>query len=28
LPAADILEDLALPSVARIVDRVKRAMES
>jgi len=28
LPAADILEDLALPSVERIVDRVKRAMES
>jgi pyruvate dehydrogenase E1 component beta subunit len=28
LPAADILEDLVLPSVERIVDRVKRAMES
>jgi acetoin:2,6-dichlorophenolindophenol oxidoreductase subunit beta len=28
LPAADILEDLALPSVERVVDRVKRAMES
>jgi len=28
LPAADILEDLALPSVERIVDRVNRAMES
>src|SRR4029077_4916410 len=28
LPAADILEDIALPSVERIVDRVKRAMES
>src|ERR1700688_4320069 len=28
LPAADILEDLALPSVDRIVERVKRAMES
>jgi pyruvate dehydrogenase E1 component beta subunit len=28
LPAADILEDLALPSTDRIVDRVKRAMES
>src|SRR4029077_21113555 len=27
-PAADILEDLAIPSVERIVDRVKRAMES
>jgi pyruvate dehydrogenase E1 component beta subunit len=28
LPAADILEDLALPSVERIVDRIKHAMES
>ena len=28
LPAADILEDLALPSVDRIVERVKRAMGS
>ena len=28
LPAADVLEDLALPSVERIVERVKRAMES
>jgi pyruvate dehydrogenase E1 component beta subunit len=28
LPAADILEDMALPTVERIVDRVKRAMES
>jgi acetoin:2,6-dichlorophenolindophenol oxidoreductase subunit beta len=28
LPAADILEDLALPSVERVVERVKRAMES
>jgi pyruvate dehydrogenase E1 component beta subunit len=26
LPAADVLEDAAIPSVARIVDRVKRAM--
>ena len=28
LPAADILEDLALPTVERIVERVKGAMES
>jgi pyruvate dehydrogenase E1 component beta subunit len=28
LPAADILEDIALPSVDRIVERVKRSMES
>jgi pyruvate dehydrogenase E1 component beta subunit len=28
LPAADILEDLALPTVERIVERVKSAMES
>jgi len=28
LPAADILEDLALPTVERIVKRVKGAMES
>src|SRR5258706_13210933 len=28
LPAADILEDLALPSVGRIADRVRRAMQS
>jgi pyruvate dehydrogenase E1 component beta subunit len=28
LPAADLLEDMALPTVERIVDRVKRAMES
>jgi pyruvate dehydrogenase E1 component beta subunit len=28
LPAADILEDLALPSVERIVDRVKRSLQS
>ena len=28
LPAADILEDMALPSVERIVERVKRSMES
>jgi pyruvate dehydrogenase E1 component beta subunit len=27
LPAADILEDIALPTVDRIVDRVKRSME-
>jgi pyruvate dehydrogenase E1 component beta subunit len=26
LPAADVLEDAAIPSVDRIVDRVKRAM--
>jgi len=26
LPAADVLEDAAIPSVERIVDRVKRAM--
>ena len=28
LPAADILEDLALPSADRIVDRVRRAMSA
>jgi pyruvate dehydrogenase E1 component beta subunit len=28
LPAADILEDLALPTVERIVERVKSAMEN
>src|SRR5215216_2871243 len=28
LPAADILEDIALPTVDRIVDRVKRSMQS
>src|ERR1700738_903005 len=28
LPAADILEDLALPSVERIVERVKRSLQS
>jgi pyruvate dehydrogenase E1 component beta subunit len=28
LPAADILEDMALPSVDRIAERVRRAMES
>ena len=28
LPAADILEDIALPTVDRIVDRVRRSMES
>src|SRR5204863_8314452 len=28
LPAADILEDIALPTVDRIVERVKRAMQS
>src|SRR5499426_1918610 len=28
LPAADILEDMALPTVDRIVDRVKRSMQS
>jgi pyruvate dehydrogenase E1 component beta subunit len=28
LPAADILEDLALPTVERIVERVKGAMEN
>jgi len=28
LPAADILEDLALPSADRIVDRVKRSLQS
>jgi acetoin:2,6-dichlorophenolindophenol oxidoreductase subunit beta len=28
LPAADILEDLALPSADRITERVKRAMQS
>jgi acetoin:2,6-dichlorophenolindophenol oxidoreductase subunit beta len=27
LPAADILEDVALPTVARIVDRVRRSMQ-
>jgi pyruvate/2-oxoglutarate/acetoin dehydrogenase E1 component len=28
LPAADILEDIALPTVERIVERVRRAMQS
>jgi pyruvate dehydrogenase E1 component beta subunit len=28
LPAADLLEDIALPTVDRIVDRVKRSMNS
>jgi pyruvate dehydrogenase E1 component beta subunit len=28
LPAADILEDLALPSVSRIAERVRRSLES
>jgi len=28
LPAADILEDAILPSVDRIVDRVKRTLNS
>jgi len=28
LPASDTLEDLAIPSVARIVDRVKRSLGS
>jgi pyruvate dehydrogenase E1 component beta subunit len=28
LPAADILEDIALPTADRIVERIKRAMES
>jgi pyruvate dehydrogenase E1 component beta subunit len=28
LPASDALEDMAIPSVERIVDRVKRALES
>ena len=28
LPAADVLEDLALPSIDRIVERVRRALES
>jgi len=28
LPAADILEDIALPTVERIAERVKRAMQS
>ena len=28
LPAADILEDIALPTVDRIVERVKRSMQS
>jgi pyruvate dehydrogenase E1 component beta subunit len=28
LPAADILEDIALPTVDRIVDRVRRSMQS
>ena len=28
LPAADILEDIALPTVERIVDRVRRSMQS
>jgi acetoin:2,6-dichlorophenolindophenol oxidoreductase subunit beta len=28
LPAADILEDIALPTVDRIVERVRRSMQS
>ena len=28
LPAADILEDIALPTVERIVERVKRSMDA
>ena len=28
LPAADILEDIALPTVDRIVDRVRRSMQA
>jgi pyruvate dehydrogenase E1 component beta subunit len=28
LPAADILEDLALPSVDRIADRVQRSLNT
>jgi pyruvate dehydrogenase E1 component beta subunit len=28
LPAADILEDIALPTVDRIAERVKRSLES
>jgi pyruvate dehydrogenase E1 component beta subunit len=28
LPAADILEDIALPTADRIVQRVRRAMEA
>ena len=28
LPAADILEDIALPTADRIVDRVRRSMQS
>jgi acetoin:2,6-dichlorophenolindophenol oxidoreductase subunit beta len=28
LPAADVLEDLALPSVDRIAERVRRSLES
>ncbi len=28
LPAADILEDIALPTVERIVERVRKAMQS
>src|SRR6202012_3454466 len=28
LPAADILEDMALPNVERIVERIKRSLES
>jgi len=28
LPAADVLEDMALPSVERIAERVRRSMES
>ena len=28
LPAADILEDIALPTVERIVERVRRSMDS
>ena len=28
LPAADILEDIALPTVGRIVERVRRSMQA
>jgi acetoin:2,6-dichlorophenolindophenol oxidoreductase subunit beta len=28
LPAADTLEDIALPTVDRIVDRVRRSMQA
>jgi pyruvate dehydrogenase E1 component beta subunit len=28
LPASDVLEDIAIPSVDRIVDRVRKALSS